>query len=283
MGFAEEAKRVQSGDAPVPPAPPVGAAEVKGEPTMGFPKDGQSIQEFEAAKATQVPPAEKSEAQTPNEKEVQAPEKQGKTNFIIGDKEFETQEAALKYAQELALSKVADDAYREGVEAGKPPAEGLGIDPVQEFMKKIGDKLFDDPASALAEFAEHIKQSTQNGISVEQVRVEEEKSMWNGYFEANPDVAEFQDWFKQYTLTQLPKYGKMQGGKALQEIGKGFRSMLKIRTDALKPKTELGEVSTAVVPASGNPTPPVEKSLGETLDFVSAVRKHGRRELKKAR
>ena len=230
-----------------------------------------------------LPKAVKAEAPVEVAATAEAPEKQGKTKITIGDKHFETQEEAFAYAQELALSKVADEAYREGVQSTRVQDLGPEVDPAQEFLKKIGDKLFEDPAAALAEYGEFIKQSTQKDSEAKTARVQSEQAMWDGFFKTNPDVAEFPDWFKQYTVTQLDKYGNLQADKALQEISKNFRGMLKIREDALKPKTELAETSTTVVPASGNPAPSGEKSLAEALDFISAVRKHGKRELKKSR
>jgi hypothetical protein len=226
---------------------------------------------------TPLPPAKPEPV--PEEVEEPAPAIAAQAKKVrIGDREFDTQEAALEYAEKLEGDKLASDAYAQGIQDALSRIPGnvtptAAPAPVAE--DNFDTEFYTNPKEYLARERTRARDEALAVIRIEQTR----EQLWAKFFTEHPDLDGQRD------LCELV-YTQNSGILANMDFEKGSKLLAtKVRTrfqdweDRKKPRTELpnvtGKVSGGSSVAPQNVTQ--QKKNDTPLDFAAQLRSLNRR------
>lgn len=200
--------------------------------------------------------------------------------YRIGDRVFETQEAALEYAQSqvqtLEKEQLIADAYQQGIRAAsqqlqQPP---VAVTPPQDDFNP--EELYTDPKAALEKYARKVKEETLNEVTYrEQTRAQSEQ-IWNEFTSRHPMLAEFRsevEDFAQKDMTAVQAIIATKGRPAAYDyIATKLKARAAAIAEAAKPKRELPNVSTAVSPGSKAPSVTPKAKQEKPLSMAEQIR-----------
>lgn len=205
----------------------------------------------------------------------------------IGDQEFSTPEEAVTYAKLLhAKTEGREEALKE---FNKPKEEEKPAEPA--FESKIADLIFTNPEQAVKEvylkakedakkeiFDEYNKMQTAEKASAAQQK--QWDSTWTGFYDSNQDLAPVRDIVETVVLPKLWNSIKdLPLDKSLPMVEAETRKLLRMTKEASLPKKELYDGPAMMASSSTNNTPAGKSDATSkmALDFISQVRKHGKR------
>ena len=272
----------------------------------GAPKISETVsKEAEAAateKASAAPAENDPDAETfqqpfadgqtlgdPGDEEIEAPpvipppkSEAKKVPVKIGDKKFDTVEEAMDYATLLDRELEKKEAFEKGLESAKPkeakPAEVKKI-------KKIADKLFENPEEAMEELEAHFSEMADRRLEAREaqktdteVRAQKMKEDTDNFYKNNADLADWQvevdsvvkaNW---NTLVKLPKE------EIMTEAARLAREYVASVKERALPKSNL-QSRTAQTSSSGSrsATATEKPTTEKKMSFASQVRSTNRR------
>lgn len=267
-GFAEEVKQSQSTRSEAPPP----------ELPAGNPEPGAAEAALFNSQAGEAPKSEAPGAQASPSAEVASAEPAVETPKIkIGLKSFNSVDEAVAYAQELELAKAQDEAFRQGVEAGKPKPEAVVEKSIDE---RIEEKLFENPKQAIKELRESIvaevkaayQQDKEQEIRAVAAKAAQEKT-WTEFYASNNDLAGYEELVQGHFLQKYwGEVGHIPLNEGLARLADKVRADLKISKEKSLPGRELPSGGAVMASGSGV-TPAAAPAEDKPIDFMSQMAK----------
>ena len=195
-------------------------------------------------------------------------------NIKIGDKSFATQQEAWDYADKLAQERLAQDAYRQGLDDAARMQGQVTQETVAPPQESFDDKFYSDPEAYLRERDNMVRQSVKDEILGELSTKEREKQLWKQFYNENPDLQVKDKLVKVILNENWDVLGKMQNSdEALKILASKTRAELKKYMESNLPSTELPRTATQVSAGKGGQvTPPPTQD--KPLDFLSQINQH---------
>ena len=267
-GFKPAAEVIAEAEAPPAEAP---ADEVYDDPAMAaaiLADDSVMLEVGEGIAPLHSAP------QVGEEEEVAAEEvAEEAPKFKLAGKEFQTQEEAWAYAEELEREKAAADAFRQGVEMASQ-AQGSYPPPqpaAPPAPKEIDPLYYTDPQAYFQKMQAEIVDSARSRIRQEAQAEESKRNLWNKFYSDYPDLAPVHDIV---AMTFEQNYKRLEHVKvelAMKEIAEKTRAKLKPYIEAAMPKVALPKVKTTASPGGANQvTQP--KTAGKPLNFAQQMK-----------
>lgn len=231
---------------------------------------------LEDAENSFAPPAEE-EAEEGEQEEAPAeeegvPEQPGE-KYRLGGREFQTQEEAWAYAEELEQEKVANDAFRQGIEAAQrlAPSNPAPTQVTPEAPKEIDPLYYSDPLAYHAKLKAEIVSETKKTIKQEQQAEGTKKQIWDKFYSDYPDLAPVHEMVALTFNESFRSLEHVEVTQAMKQIAEKTRAKLKPYLDARLPKVALPKVTNAVSPGgSAQVTQP--KTAPKTLNFAQQMK-----------
>lgn len=267
MGLAEELKSAQTGKTFTPDA--VQAEQVDPETHFAIPGEEPVME---------LPTGGKPEAaQAAAQENAPAPKIR-----ILG-KEFSSTEEAMIYAEQIALDKLATENYEKGRKDAQPQAQPQEQE--DPTLKEIEDILFEDPKKALARILEVADERAQKTLDKrEEMALKRQEAMVakesavKDFYSKNQDLSKFTEVVDFVIDRNMDKWGHLTPEQAFKEVAKETRRMLGIAKEESLPSKELSSKHATVGSSTGTPGIPTQgKPIDSPVDFISQVKKHGKR------
>jgi hypothetical protein len=187
----------------------------------------------------------------------------------IGGREFESQEEAFKYAEQLERDNEITNAHaagiREALEATRGPAQ-----PQEEPEEDFDAKFYANPKETLKEIQ---AKATQDAIALIRAETQREK-VWSDFLNEYPDIRRKDA--ERILSENADTIGKMTDLAAAQKkIAQKVREEYREIQDLMKPRTELKSSKQALSPSGGagkGVTP--KKSEEKPLSFAEQIRQN---------
>lgn len=193
------------------------------------------------------------------------------TLIRIGDKEFKTQSAAIKYAEQLEQEKLLAEAYNNGIretlEATRPAQ--VQAAPAED---NFDEQFYANPRETLAKVR---AEATQDALKIVDAR-DAEKAAWSRFSAAHPDLAGSEVEVRRILQENWDVLGKLKDEqKAMTILATKTRSYFQDIADRLKPRTELSARGGQAVSPSSHAAPSVtpQKKEEPILTMAEQMRK----------
>lgn len=269
MGFAQElvaARAATTGDAPKAPS----ASELL-SPT---PLDGSADKPAGEAAVAPTEPG-------PVDRVLEQPAIVPKAKVRIGSHEFASVEEAIAYAQDLELSTVQQDAYKQGLEAAKAKEP---VTPEISIEEEIENELFENPKAALKKYKDHILKIGLEAINAERQKQDAERKQqevanqtWQTFYEQNADLAEAKRFVQIAWREHQAELAPMSVEKGFKVLAEKTRALLAEARENSRVSKELPSGPAITTSGTGGPTTPPPEKPKTMLDFISQVNKHRKR------
>lgn len=241
------------------------------------------------AAAPIVPPIEPPPTTPPATPPVSAvaadPALEVKKAIKIGTREFTDVQAAIDYARELEQSKIADQAFVEGVKAATK------VEPTEKQKttdEKFAEDVFVDPVKAVKELRETIANELRAEYNKAtaaqaqaQVVAQTRNNAWEIFFKENSDLSTpetrqlIQEYIYPRSADKLAHFNLKDGMAELANIA---RKTLQMQKSAAVPAQTLPSAPVVTTGATSATTPVVTAPPApENVDFVTAVNNMRRR------
>jgi len=175
-----------------------------------------------------------------------------KENIRIGDQTFEKQEDAWEHANKLAEERLAQDAYRQGMDdalRNQPQVTQPAAEPAQD---NFDDEFYSNPQEYLKKYGEKIAAGVKNEIETKQATSERETELWNKFYTNNPDLQVKERLVKSILTENWDVLSRMRDSdEALKILASKTRQELKKWSDAEKPSVELPRTAAQVSSGKG--------------------------------
>lgn len=240
-----------------------------------LPQGSSGVEESEETSEVEEEVAE--EASGNDESEASAPPvaAAGKGNgkkVRIGEREFDSDEEAFKYAEELERKAESAELYNQGVR----DALAANAGPAQEEAEPEDDfdaRFYSNPKEALGRVKGEAVQEALKIIKAEQTR----ENLWAQFLEENPDIRRKDA--ERILAENAQTIGKMTDTvSAMKALARKTREEYAEIRDLGKPRTELKNSKTQAVSPSGGASKGVTPKKSETkpLSFIEEVRQNRR-------
>lgn len=201
--------------------------------------------------------------------EAAEPEEE-KAPIKIGSREFKNQAEAFAYAQELEQEKLANDAFRHGVEVASQTPQGNPA-PAAQQAEELDPEFYTDPQSYMrkrdARIAAEIEARVHGSIEMK----ERNAQTWDGFYKNYPDLASVR---KLVDITFKENFERLKHVKlevALKEIADKARAFKQEITEASMPGKTLAKVTQAASAGKGTGVTPQAKEE-PVLNFTQQLR-----------
>lgn len=191
----------------------------------------------------------------------------------IGTRTFSNQKEAWAYAQELEQERIANDAFRQGIEAAQNGPKGnLSAEPPQPPPEEeIPIEVMYDPkklAKWVSDKAALAKEQAKVELRQEDARRQKHKEVWDGFYSDYPDLTEASEIVDIVFQREFPTLQHTETKKALKIIADKAREVVTKVTRSKLPAKELKPTKQPTTAGSGAPvtTRTPEKT---PLNFVS--------------
>lgn len=195
--------------------------------------------------------------------EPEAPKKEAKKKIRIGHEEFDTDEDAFKYAEELQRQEIYNQGIRDTLAQTAVPVPET---PAED--DKFEERFYSNPKEALREVQTKARDEAIAVMRAEQKR----EQLWNQFLAENPDVRRKDA--ERILNENAPVFSKIDDiGKAMKLLAQKTRAEYEeIRSLGL-PKTELSGKRGPVSSSSGGaPRVTPQRKEEAPLDFTSQLR-----------
>lgn len=247
-----------------------------------FDERGETVEEIEAA-------PEASEPEAVTEPEGTEPEITSETaKYRIGDKTFDTQAAALKYAQSqvsaLETEQQIADAYRLGMREAlqQTPQQTENVTQAQPQVAQLDtEELYTNPQAFLDKFATRIKTETRSELDKRDGLKAQSDQIWREFTERHPSLADFRTEVENFvagSVTDVRAIISTKGKPASYDwIATKIKSRFEAYANAVKPKRELPNGGAGASPSSRaagvTPKPDAKKPLSFSEQLRSIRKK----------
>jgi hypothetical protein len=294
MSFAEEFKKMRTASAGAPKAEESDAPAEESSAEEQTSSESNPDQELldsaygDAAKTFGAAAKESSELQTEEgtpvapKKEEPKPADKGKAVKIrIGGKEFDNEADALKYANDLELIRLQDEAAKAALESVKPKEVKVEA----KKIKLIADKLFENPEEALEELEKLIEEKAEAKVKANddaktraQQEKEEAQNLWDKFYSDNQDLSQHSEEVNRILEKEWAKLQHMKRDEGMAELANLTRAYIESLREKLLPKQVLPNKKIINVGStSPNATATKTQATKQKDDFISQIRKHGKR------
>lgn len=209
--------------------------------------------------------------------------------FRIGDREFDTQDEALAFAQShvntLEVEAQVADAYRQGIrDAATPATTGQpNVTQPSQVQPDDTEELYTNPQAFLERFASKIKTETRAEIDQRDALKTESDNIWREFTDRHPELADFRTEVENFVSGNLTEVRAMIGVKgrpsAYDWVATKLKSRWEAYNSALKPRRELPNTRTGASPGAPattvTPPPRAEKPLSFS-EQLRSIRKRGK-------
>lgn len=192
-------------------------------------------------------------------------------NYRIGGKTFKTQKEAWAYAEELEQKTIADDAFRQGVEAARGVQESNVVPPPQ-IEEDVPLDYYTNPAKYLKEREAQVKAQIKAEMAAEAQKERTNRETWEKFYNDYQDLEPARELVDDYTNKHWSRLQHMSPDKGLKEIAEGVRAKLKQYGVIAMPKQELKRV-TQTASSGSQQTVTTKKQDQKPLSFVEMSRK----------
>lgn len=200
----------------------------------------------------------------------------------INGKTFETIEDATEYASNLERELEKKEAFEKGKESALPKE----IKPAEvKKLKKIADKLFEDPEAAMEELEAHFNEMAEkrleereNQKTAAQLKSEQMKKDTEDFYKNNADLSDWQDevnWIVTRNWDTLVKLPKDQIMSETARLAREYVSSTKER--ALPKQTLSSRVAQTSSQGGKSTTATPTNATEKKLSFSEQVRSTNRR------
>lgn len=219
--------------------------------------------------------------ETEGETQDSGPKPMGK--YKIGDKLFQTQEEALKYAETqvstLETEKLLADAYRRGMEEAASLVAPHTQDVTPEH-KPLGDlnpeDMYANPTEFLSKFAEKIKSDTRAEFDHKERIRSQSDQIWGEFVTRHPMLADFrkevEEFANQNTQEVRAIIATKGRGAGYDFVATKLKSRFEAYANAVKPKRELPNAKQATSPSSPAVDVTPKGGSKKPLSFAEQVR-----------
>ena len=218
-----------------------------------------------------MPKAPEPEAPAP----TPAPEPAQPAKIRIGSNEFNSMDEAIKYAQDLELAVLQQDAYQAGQKASEPKVEVPKVDPIK---KRIAEKLFENPEEALEEYEKIITERVVSGIEQKAEQKANLERTWTNFYSNNQDLAGQQQIVDYILQKNFAEVKHLEANKALSIIAEKARAFISSTRQQALPSQDLPSNPVVTTGSSTGATPQAPLPKQNALDFVSQLNKMRKRE-----
>ena len=297
MSFAEEIAQSRSSAKTAPTAPPVASAaesaSLSAEKASAAPAAPQAQETGFAmpehgsvyTDALEAVPELPRPVSTPIDAPAVSPEPPAvdpakAAPIKIGSREFTDIQAAIEYARELETSKVADQAFIEGVKTATKKNETPEV--VETPAQKLARDIFVDPVKAAEEFQASLEAKLRKEYDLAQAAqfqatqvAKQRADAWDNFYKENPDLSapETRRLVEGFLLQDnMPVIGQLTPKAGLDELAKIARKTLRIQKEASVPSKTLHTGPVVTTGATGAATnEPAAVTKPEIVDFVAQV------------
>lgn len=262
---AKEAEIAAAEKASAPPPESQPEEAVYAQPFI----DGQTLGET-APHADGLPPI------------IPAPKPEAKKTIRMNGKTFDSTEEALEYAAQIERDLEKKEAYAKGLEDSKPKAATAAE---VKKIKKIADKLFEDPDAAMEELENHILEMADKRIadresvkSQEQQQIETRKQTWDNFYKTNSDLADWQDEVNLVTQKEWDRLQHLPAQEGLEEIANLARNYVaSVKERALPKSTLASRPAQTSSPGGKAATTTTQPATEKKVSFSQQVRSTNKR------
>lgn len=253
-----------------------------------FDEQGQTVEIVETAAETEVP--ETHEAPEQVEAQAQAPAQattKGTGKYRIGERLFETQEAALDYAQSqvsaLETEQQIANAYSQGLRDAQPVpgVQPHSVTPLPPPPPELNtEELYTNPQQFLDKFANKIKNETRAESDHRQLMRDQSEQIWSEFTNRHPMLADFRTEVENFTSANQQEVRAIIATKGrpagYDYVATKLKSRFETYSNAIKPTRELpNTVAPTPAPsrADGVTPPAVPKKGLSFADQIRSIRK----------
>lgn len=213
---------------------------------------------------------------------IPAPRQEKKMAIKIGGKTFDNEQDALNYANDLELSRIQEEAYQQGQKSTTPAPEK----PVEiKKIKKIADKLFEDPEAAMQELEDYILEMADKRVenreskkSEETLRAEQIKKDTDEFYKNNADLADWQDEVNVVVQRNWAALSKLPKEQIMVEAAKLSRDYVASVKEKALPRQSLPSKTAVTSQGTQRTTTATSQPATEKkVSFASQVRSTNRR------
>jgi hypothetical protein len=260
--------------------------EAPEEPLSGMLSDGQelSAEEADATAAGMQTQAEPVDNSVDNGDSEQSPEKnlqeahRKEAKIKIGTREFDNQEDAWAYAQELEQEKIANDAFRHGIETASRAQKGNNPgepQPEEDEDPNFETEFYTDPKGTLKKYAQRITEQVTRQVRQEAETKQKNEQTWTKFKSTYPDLAGPDEFADVQSFIFSPQNWNnlkhLDTEKALKIAADAVREKYSRILKSRMPGKELKTVKTPASPGNGiNVTP--QKREEPALNFVTQAK-----------
>lgn len=203
--------------------------------------------------------------------------------YKIGDKEFATLEEAHTYATSTLATREQDqliaDAHRQGMQEALQYVQtsaNVTTPAVEQAPEFDEEKLWADPKTFLAEFAEKIQNKTLNTVNQQRALHDEGTRIWNEFSSRHPALADFKseaEYFTSQNVDAIKAIRQTKGQAAAYDfIALKLREDFQRKANALKPAKQLPNASTASPSTSASPNVTKKPASKKPLKLADQIR-----------
>jgi len=279
MTFATEFKNMRTASAGAPKAPETATPatttpEATPEPEVDHPlKDGHTMSAEPTAPEV-----------TPEAPVIPPPKPETKAKVKIGNKEFESYEEAMAYAEAEVIQAEKDKAYAQGIKDSAKQPEKPAPEPEPDLDEELAQQIFENPKEAIKKLKEQIRKEMSSTVTAAEKaktdaaeRAQKIKEETENFYKNNADLVDWQDEVNLVVQKNWNTLSKLPADKIASETARMARDYVEsVRVKAL-PKQEL---PSKIVngPSSSNPTTTTTKPATENkVSFVAQVRSTNKR------
>lgn len=271
--FAEEFRNMRStaGAPKVENAPDVQPEpQVQGEPAVEEIATDPDLALFTIPTNMGEEPEKPAPSEPPT---IPAPKNEPEKKIVINGKEFNSVAEAVAYAEFEATEAAKKEAYAKGViDSTKPKEEPKPVEPSK--VKKIADKLFENPEEALLdlenlvnEIADKKIEARESAKETAQATAKQREEAWNDFYKANNDLSQFHDEVQFVVNKNWAAIEKLPVDKGMAKIAELSRAHINSMKEKFLPKQVLN--SKQVVTPNGSSVPATATNKQATEKPVS--------------
>lgn len=213
---------------------------------------------------------------------IPPPKIETKKPVRINGKNFDSVEEAMEYAAELERTIEKDEAYRKGLEAAQPKPE---VAPAPKRMKKIADKLFENPDEAMDDLEAYTLELVDKTIAerearkqAEETQVQTVKQTWDNFYKTNSDLSAWQQEVNLVTQREWHRLQHMPAQEGLEEIARLAREYVGSVKERALPKSTLNSRPAHTAPSGvRSATTTIPQTTEKKLSFAEQVRSTNKR------
>lgn len=249
--------------------------------TRGAPGEGEADRMFDditgELPASEGESTEESVAAGTEGETLEGEDEAPKGGYKVGGKLFRTQREAFDYAEELEQERIANDAFRQGVEAAQNTRGGntenvVSSAPKTEEPEELPEEYWTNPAKYLKELKQKITAAaTDNALATFDQR-ERHNRTWREFYSDYPDLIGDEELVQNFVNKNWETIKNMDTKKGLKVVADQTRSWIEERVKKRMPKTELKKVPPSTSSGTGRGVTP-QKQDEKPLSMVQQMRK----------